>query len=79
MSKVVIVNENGTPAKATLVYNNVVSIPVEGPPGPQGEQGPPLQDVNTVTGVGTVQVWTGTQTEYDAITTPDPQILYFIK
>ena len=48
----------------------------QGPQGPQGEQGP--QGPQGETG-GTYPVWFGTEEEYEAITTKDPDTIYFIE
>lgn len=38
-----------------------------------------VKDSNVETGVGNINFWTGTQAEYDAITTKNPATLYFVK
>lgn len=42
-------------------------------------QGPPLQDINTETGVGTLVVWTGTREEYAAVPEKIDTIIYLVK
>lgn len=38
-----------------------------------------VSDQNTSSGVGQVKFWTGTQLEYDTITTKDPATIYYIR
>ena len=38
-----------------------------------------IKDSNETTGVGNIKFWTGTQEEYDLITTPNSDTIYYIK
>lgn len=50
-----------------------------GPQGPKGDQSPPLQDINTETGVGTLRVWTGMPSEYDALPEKEDTVIYLVR
>jgi len=38
-----------------------------------------VPDQNEATGVGAMKFWTGTQAEYDAIVTPETDVIYLVQ
>lgn len=60
-----------------------IAIPPEGPPigvGQYAELSDRIEDIEigVLAGVGVSTIWSGSQAAYDAITTPDPDTLYFV-
>lgn len=41
--------------------------------------GPVAHDLNTQTGVGEIQIWTGTLAEYEALASHDPKVIYHVR
>lgn len=41
--------------------------------------GPVAHDLNTQTGVGEIQIWTGTLAEYEALASHDPTVIYHVR